>query len=368
MRIKFLQCGDIHLDAPFTSLSDIDGKPDQRRMDLKNILSRIVELAYGERVDLLLVCGDLYEHGYTAKSTIRYTCEQFGRIPDIPVLIIPGNHDPLVPGSYYRDFNWPSNVHILNANSHYEHPSTGARVYGGLTPDFSADRSVINILMHHGTLDMPFSAAAFGPVSGEVLDASGFDYCALGHFHTKIYGAGRNKNIFNAGSPEPLGFDEEGEHGVFISTVEKTPGRDAIINAEFIKMNLRSFINLEVQVGGCCYNEQAAMLIESEMKKRGSSEDLFRITLLGYVSHDFKIDTGSIMEYLEPKAFYIRIINNAVPDYDFEKIAREPGLRGLFTKKMLDRAERAASPEEKQIVMQALYYGLEALDEGRVSV
>ena len=51
MRIRLLQCGDIHLDAPFTSLSDAEGRPEQRRQELKQAIRRIVELAVEEQVD-----------------------------------------------------------------------------------------------------------------------------------------------------------------------------------------------------------------------------------------------------------------------------------------------------------------------------
>jgi len=36
------------------------------------------------------------------------------------------------------------------------------------------------------------------------------DYIALGHFHNTLRGVGKSENIYNPGSPEPLGFDEEG--------------------------------------------------------------------------------------------------------------------------------------------------------------
>ena len=82
MKIKLLQCGDLHLDAPFTSLADsdslgIDDKPEQRRNDLRLVLSRIVETAAAQQVDLLLICGDLYEHNYIRKSTIHYISDLF---------------------------------------------------------------------------------------------------------------------------------------------------------------------------------------------------------------------------------------------------------------------------------------------------
>lgn len=381
MRIKLLQCGDLHLDAPFTSLADtdnagIDSKPEQRRNDLKLVLSRIVETAASRQVDLLLICGDLYEHGYTRRSTFHYVCDLFEGIANIPVLMIPGNHDPVVPGSYYSDFKWPSNVHILTEGANYYEHKDGTRIYGSLPAAGSLDRSVINILMYHGTLDMPFSANAFAPISSSELEAYGFDYCALGHFHTQMHGAGHGRRIYNAGSPEPLGFDEEGYHGIIIATVEKKadgynseePNGYSSIEADFLKMCSRRFINLDVPVTGCLSSEQAAIRIASSMEQAGSNDDLYKITISGYVFQGLKFDTDLISDFLKGKAFYIKIIDNTAPEYDFESIAEEPGLRGLFVRKMLDKAIEASDTEEKALIMQALYYGMEAIDEGKVCI
>jgi len=367
MRIKLIQCGDLHLDAPFTSLSDMDGKPEQRRNDLKMTLSRIIDAVLEEEADLLLVCGDLYEHNYIRKSTIHFICDQFSRIQDVPVLLIPGNHDPAVPGSYYNNFSWPSNVHILGKDMPYEHIS-GTRVYGAVPSTGSLDLTRINIFMFHGTLDMPFSKDAFQPVSGSELEAYGFDYYALGHFHSRIDGAGAGKTIYNAGSPEPLGFDEEGDHGVYVAEISKESSTGAHIHTRFIRLCRRRFINQEVQITGCLTNEQAAALAAAAMEQAGCADDLYKITFSGYLPHDFRIDTELIMEILKNKAFYIKISDYTTPDYDFEQIAEEPGLRGLFVRKMLDRAISAQDAEEKELIMQALYYGMQAIDEGKICI
>lgn len=370
MRVKLLHCGDLHLDAPFTSLSDAEGRPGSRRQELKKALAAIAELAREQRVDLILICGDLYEQGYTRRSTIQFIFDQFLKIRDIPVLLIPGNHDPAASDSYYCMGGWPSNVTILGegSNIYFEHPSSGTRVYGCIPTEDGMDDRRINILMLHGTLDMPFSTDAFQPVMSEELDASGFDYCALGHFHSRICGAGAKRRIYNAGSPEPLGFDEEGEHGVFVVTVEKQQGGESSIQAEFKSIGTRHFINLQVQAGDCLSDEQVAARVAQAMKNAGGSEDLFRIFLKGYISRDFRIDTDYTAELLKTEAFYVRMIDQTTPDYNFEQISGEPGLRGLFTRKMLERAAASRDDEERQLVMQALYYGMEAIDEGSVCI
>ncbi len=366
MRVRLLQFGDLHLDAPFTSLCDIEGRPHQRRQDLRRTLSGIIDLALRERPDMVLVCGDLYEHAYTAKSTINFVCSQFGRIPDIPVLMIPGNHDPLVPGSFYSGHVWPPNVHILGTCDMLELSSIHTRVYGGAVTA-TTDPSFINILMHHGTLDMPFSQSAFHPIAGSQIEGQGFDYCALGHFHSRISGPGPGGIFYNAGSPEPLGFDEEGDHGVYLSVIEKESGKRAIIRSDFIKLCSRRAVSLEVNIGGCLSDEQAAGLVEDAVERAGSSEDLFRVVLKGRILSDIRIDAEAVAEQTADKVFYIKIIDETAPDYDLEQISREPGLRGLFTRKMLERAAKA-DQEGAKLVMQALYYGLEAIDEGKVCV
>ena len=83
MKVKLLQFGDLHMDAPFTSLSDMEGKPSQRRLDLKKTLSRLMNLAVDEKADLVLVCGDLYEH---SALKIRSTISAIS-LPGYPILL-----------------------------------------------------------------------------------------------------------------------------------------------------------------------------------------------------------------------------------------------------------------------------------------
>jgi len=366
MRVRFLQFGDLHMDAPFTSLSDMEGKPSQRRLDLKKALERLVDLAIGENVDLVLVCGDLYEHGYTGKSTIHYICGQFARLGDTPVLIIPGNHDPKLPGSYYSEHLWPPNVRILGSSDVFEHDRTGTRVCGG--PDGGvADPSRINILMHHGTPDMPFDPNAFQPISGSDVAKKGFDYCALGHFHSRITAGGAKGIFYNAGSPEPLGFDEPGDHGAFITEIVKEPGGKGSVRAEFISVCARRYAELSVDVSGCLNSGQAADIVAAEICRTGSTSDLFRVTLTGYLPPGVQIDAEEMADRLKDLAFYLKITDMTHPDYDLDAISREKGLRGLFTRKMLERAS-AAGDDEAALVMKALYYGLEAIDEGKVCI
>lgn len=367
--VKLLHCADIHLDMPFTSLGFDRDKSNIRRQELKLVFEKIISLAKEERVDLLLLCGDLYEYGYTGKSTIHFICDGFRKIPEIQVFIIPGNHDPISPNSFYSTTVWPDNVHILTGkNPFFELKTAGVCVYGALPDTYPVDDTKINVLMIHGTLDMNISKNAFNPVSSRELESCGMDYTALGHFHSRFRDAGGLESIFNPGSPEPLGFDEEGEHGVFIATITKDDNSCRQTDVRFIRLNGRSYRNIDISLYCCASDEQAACRAAEGIAAAGGMENLYSIVLKGTAERGFSINTGRVAAYLKDKAFFIKVRDETVPDYDFNEITAEPGLRGLFARKMLERAKTAVNDEEKQLVMQALYYGMEAIDRREICI
>ncbi|HHW47195.1 MAG TPA: DNA repair exonuclease [Clostridiaceae bacterium] len=376
--LKFLHCADIHLDAPFTSLANAAGKSSERRQDLRQVFIKIIDVAQNENVDILLISGDLYEHDYVKKSTIYFVNDQFNRIPDVEVFIVPGNHDPYVAGSYYRNFSFADNVHILTQEKPcFEAAGLGVCVYGLGFMDFYSekpftgqlkpvDKQAINILMVHGTLDMNIGNDVYNPVSSGELERLGMDYIAFGHFHNRFEGLGRSQNIYNPGSPEPLGFDEEGEHGVLVGTITKDDNGNSYIDTRFIKLNRKFYSSMDVDVSGCGTDEQVIKRIEDTVKGMDTGAGIFCVNLTGYVEQGFNIDLQYVTGYFSNRMFYLKVLNNTAPDYDFSRIAGEPGLKGLFVRKMLSRIENSRDEHEKKILTKALYYGLEALERGEI--
>jgi len=377
-KIKFIHCADVHLDMPFTAVGNDRNRSAVRRRDLKLAFKRIVDAAEAEDADLLLICGDLYEHDYVRKSTITFVNDLFEASPHLHVFIMPGNHDPFTVNSYYRNFKWSANVHILTR----ENPTAaiedkGVCVYGcgfGNLFDNSsvvygtaaANPQFINILLFHGTVDMNFNKNVYNPVSSEELASLGMDYIGLGHFHNRLEGLGRNRSIYNPGSPEPLGFDEAGGHGFFVGQITKDESLKSSLHIRFIQSNSKYYRNLEINISGCSTNEQVTDRIEAAVNDGDISSSLFSVTLKGYIDREFKVDCMQIQSHYENRVFFMEINDETVPDYDFDEIAKEPGLRGLFVRKMLSRINGAGSDREKSLMMKSLYYGLEALERGKI--
>jgi exonuclease SbcD len=78
-------------------------------------LEAVVNAAIKSRADLLLIAGDLFDHNRVDEKLLEFVRAQFWRLP-IPVVILPGNHDCLVPGSIFSKTEfWKScrNLYVL---------------------------------------------------------------------------------------------------------------------------------------------------------------------------------------------------------------------------------------------------------------
>ena len=92
----FLHAADIHLDSPLLKLEHYDGAPvEDLRSATRRALENLVELAIVERVDFVLIAGDLYDGDWKDYNTGLYFVSQMTRLREagIPVFIIAGNHD-----------------------------------------------------------------------------------------------------------------------------------------------------------------------------------------------------------------------------------------------------------------------------------
>ena len=104
--MRFIHMADMHFDSPFRLLSTQENFGDQRRIEQRSVMKKIIEKIKEENIPYLFIAGDLYENEYIRKTTIEYINNLFKEIPKTKIFIAPGNHDPLLKNSYYNNFNW----------------------------------------------------------------------------------------------------------------------------------------------------------------------------------------------------------------------------------------------------------------------
>ena len=74
--LKILHAADLHLDSPFAGLTP--ERAAQRRQEQRELVRRLGELAEQEKVDLVLLAGDLFDSGRIYRETARELAEAFG--------------------------------------------------------------------------------------------------------------------------------------------------------------------------------------------------------------------------------------------------------------------------------------------------
>jgi DNA repair exonuclease SbcCD nuclease subunit len=231
--VRFIHTADLQLGMTRRFLDeDAQARYAQARIDA---LVSIGELAAREDARFVVVAGDVFETNRVRPRTVGRAIEAMAAIP-VPVLLLPGNHDPLDAASVYRSPTFtrsrPPNVHVIDDSEPIAPPDTeGVEVVGapwlskrplediaalainglaardGLLPRDDIQR----VLVAHGPIDFRGEAHELFTLRQNVLEdavrSRRVSYIALGDRHstTAIGDTGR---IWYAGSPEPTAHDE----------------------------------------------------------------------------------------------------------------------------------------------------------------
>lgn len=381
--VKFFHCADIHLDAPFREYGK-GSYGDTRRRDIRDAFLNILKRVKTEKADFLLISGDLYEHGSVCKSTMEWLYMVLSEV-GVPIVIIPGNHDPYILNSWYKNWEWPLNVSVLSPdNPSLTLENFDVNIYGiGFSnfkegkPDLSTvlppKENFFNILMFHGTLDMDFADNYYKPVTSKELESLGYDYYALGHFHN-IRDDYPLKNAYNPGSPEPLGFDETGVHGAFIVTANKAQNTTSL-NVEKFDTAIRVYHDEDLNITGCKTLEEVKMRILGRLESLNRDRDITRINLKGRT--ELSLEADMLTSLFSEDWLYLKINDDTQKSFDIECLEKDLSLKGAFVREMNARIqtvtnalkENPDNPElkkEEEILNLALNYGLEALQNGRI--
>lgn len=97
--MTFLHTADWQLGKPFAGVGD-----DSKRVLLQQqriaVLHRIGEAARAQGARFILVAGDLFDSSSATKATVSAACAAIGGM-EVPVFVIPGNHDHGGPGTIW---------------------------------------------------------------------------------------------------------------------------------------------------------------------------------------------------------------------------------------------------------------------------
>ena len=357
--MKFIHMADMHFDAPFTVLNTKSNLGEKRRLEQREVFKKVITYIKENNIEYLFIAGDLYENEYIRETTIRYINSLFEEIPNTKIYITPGNHDPYLLNSMYKNFKWNNNVKIFNSNVEIVE-NEDSNIYGAGFNDFYLkdskiqeiqiqNKNKINILVTHGTIEGGnITNLEYNPLNKNKLKQLGFDYIALGHIHKLDYNSEENQRIVYPGSTISLGFDELGEHGVILGEITKEN-----IKLEFLPMDTKEFKEVEVDVTPIYSIEE---LIEKINGLEIRNNIFYKIILRG--KRNFEINVYNLYKFILSENI-IKIKDETEINIDINKMSEEINLKGLFLKEILN--DEAEGKLNKNMVDKIIEIGLEVL-------
>ena len=354
--MKFIHAADIHLGC----------QPDrgfpwsrERSFDILAAFRDLILACKKEKPDLLLMAGDLF-HRQPSTAELKEADALFSQIPEIPVVMIAGNHDCVRPGSSLERFSWSPNVTFLSGREPAvrEFPDLGTVVHGfsyhsreirePLYDSMTAPKDgLLHILLAHG------GDEAHIPIDREKLAASGFSYIALGHLHKPELDPAHR--LAFSGSLSPIEMSETGSHGYVLG--ELTPdGGPGALKLSFVPLPSRSYIPCRVKVTEKT-TAQSLLKTVSRFTEQYGASNIYRLTLTG------KRDPGVTFreEELQAAGRIISFQDDTVPFYPVDRLLKEhrQDLIGEYIRAFLK--EGSEEELEDPVRKAAFYYGLEAL-------
>jgi len=363
--IKFLHLADLHLGYRPLYLQE---KAAQRQSDFLNAFRRAVDFAIepANQISFVLIAGDLFDSHNPPDNLVAAAKHQLNRLTatGIKVFILPGTHDAVDrPGSLYHRADRLGGavmvtnpdmalIETLTVDDTPVHLYAMANVRSSTelpTRNFSKqEKEGLHIAFLHAEVLEPGLKNDSGEIrlTKEMIEKSGFDYIALGHYHNYTeyrYGA---TLVVYPGTLEGKDFTEAGER--YLCTVSIENGTAAV---EKTKANLREL--REIQIDLTRQNITGNDQLAEHLKSMADPELLMKVRLTGVP--DFVPDIELLHSVAADSFYYLDIVDEtAVVESGFVRwIQQEKTIRGIFAKKMLQRIE-SAPPDRKKILEKAL--------------
>ena len=367
--IKLLHCGDIHLDSPFSLLSREESL--LRRDELRRTFLEMLAFAQTEGVSVILIAGDLFDHGFATADTVNLLCDAFSAMSGTRFVIAPGNHDAAVSGSTYLSGRFPANVTVFTGEEldYVDFDDLGLRIWGyGFTADRLekspiAGRSLMatgktSVLCAHADLGVPLSK--YAPLSGADLAASGLCYAALGHVHNppepKQFGT---TLAAYCGCLVGRSYDECGYGGAVLLEIDD--GR--ITDWKRIPFAHRRYLVDRVSVEGTASDGDVITALRGHISAAGYGTDTaLRVLLTDAVEPGYTPNIEAIAAACSEGLWQLEVIDRTLPIWGSDYLERDPSIRGALYRTLLP-AMQTGTPEERVKAVAALRLGLAALED-----
>lgn len=294
MAFRFVHTADIHLDSPLRSLAMRNATLAELVGDAsRQAFVAIVDLCLAERVDALVIAGDLYDGDQTSMKTARFLAAQMARLHQagVRVYMIRGNHDAM--SRITKQLVLPDTVTIFGGRcqsviqagtgvdvAFHGLSFAGPKAPESLLPKYAGPREgAANIGIMHTSLAGSPGHDVYAPCSVADLHGHGFDYWALGHIHVRQVYSGASTLVM-PGIPQGRDINEAGEKSVTLVTIRD----DRSVENEERLTSVAQFERVSLDLTGASEWSEAIVRIRAGLEQsREVARSRYLVARLGLV-------------------------------------------------------------------------------------
>lgn len=368
----------------------------ERTDEALEALSAAMKVASSNSVDAVLIPGNLFDADNVTSKTLSRVQKIFALLGDIPVFISPGVDDPLFSDSPY-DVSalrahglsaWSDNVQIFSAErvQSFALPEKGSVKISGIgmpkharlkTPYVpaleEAEKVAINILLLPLGLEDKALEASTEELKVRVQNRS-YSYVALSGCKNEMLLKASDEVIFGAAAGTFVGQTEaeRGPRQALFGNLDRRLGGGIELALQSQEFDPRRIISLKFDLSGNLpetYNESLQALIKKSKARKDT--DIIVLELEGLYPGGAAFELVSAE--MRQSYFHMKIVDKTRPDYLetlTEKNIIENKLIAILgeLKNKIKAEQNNDQLEQLAVLDDALYFGLQAIREGKVSI
>ena len=283
------------------------------RAERLSAAKRVVEHAIAHDAAFVVVAGDTFEDNNVDRGLIQRVADTLASFPR-DVYLLPGNHDPLVPGSVWDHPAWARpNLHVLSDLAPISieggtlWPCPLREKWGRADPTaWIGPREPshgIRIGIAHGTVEGLPTTEPYFPIPRDVATRRGLDYVAIGHWHSfaSYPSADGGVRLAYSGTHETTKFGERDSGNALLIEIEAVGAVPVITPLRTGRLRWTQWTE------ECRADGDVARLIERLEVEPSPDATLLNVTLRGLATVAERQQIGRLRELAEARMMYHRI-------------------------------------------------------------
>ncbi|HYK94898.1 MAG TPA: exonuclease SbcCD subunit D [Candidatus Dormibacteraeota bacterium] len=345
--LRLIHTADVHLGARHADLGDRAATQRERQFAA---FVATVDLALEEKVDLVLIAGDLFDSNVQPRRSVERAAAQLQRLVDarIRIVIAPGTHDLYDRASIYRAYDLPALAGAVGSDLvtvlDPAHPEVHLGpldliVHGRCFATKRAPHSPLQgfqvsrhdgVAWHVGLLHA--SIAIEGKtdrdevvITLDEIAASHLDYLALGHWHSTSKGKAGKTVYAYSGAPEPVALDQDRAGKVLLVSLDAADGKKHV-TIEERKVGRTRFERVELDAA--TVGSQPSLI--GRLAERADPDLVLDVVLMGVRPDDLDVHVEEVETQLADRFLKVRVRDRSVAPLPEGFVASPDTVLGAF--------------------------------------